>query len=100
MDITDDKEKKLPIREEVTAAIKKLKNNKVQDSRRIAAELIKERGKRLMLKIHKIISEAWETKQLPREWNLGIIIPYIRKGTNILCETLRLDVEHIIGSYQ
>ncbi|KAF2882765.1 hypothetical protein ILUMI_23429 [Ignelater luminosus] len=81
---SNDRERKALILEEVTSAIKK----KLKIIKSITAELIKEGGKRLTSKMHQVLAEVWVTKQLPQEWNLGIIVPPHKKGDQLLCENL------------
>jgi hypothetical protein len=57
---------------DVEMAIEKLKGHKPPSNDQILAELIKEEGRKIHSKIHKLINSIWNMEDLPEEL---IIIP-------------------------
>ena len=51
---------------EIELAIEKLKSQKSPSTDRVAAELIKERGRIIRYEIHKLIIAIWKKEELPR----------------------------------
>ena len=70
-----------PSYEEVTHIIKCLKNHKAPGTDQILAELFK-KEETLGRRIHHLIKLIWVQHKMQEEWSMGIINPYIRKGTN------------------
>ena len=65
-------------KEEVTQAIKKMKNRKAAGCDDIVAELIK-RGEKMKTVLHNIFSESFETGQIPEDWRKSRV-ELIHKG--------------------
>ena len=78
-----------PTREEVTNAIKSLKNNKSPGPDGIPAELLKNGGNDLIAFLHEIILEIWRTEKLPELWMEGALVPLYKKGDKLACENYR-----------
>jgi len=70
---------------EIELAIDKLKSHKSPGIDRIPAELIKVRGRTILLEIHKLITSIWKKEELPEEWKKSIIVPIHKKGDKTDC---------------
>jgi hypothetical protein len=70
-----------PTYNEICTIINKLKTNKPAGMDNITGEMIKHGGRTLKQKIHKLISNIWNSETLPAQWNEGIICPSIKKMT-------------------
>jgi hypothetical protein len=75
--------------EEVTRAIKRLKNGKSAGIDGIQAELLKHGGDETTEKIQQLCNRIWETGEVPRDWKDGIIIPLPKKGDLKDCNNWR-----------
>jgi hypothetical protein len=80
-----DREILSPPYNEVCSIINKLKSNKAGGIDSITPELIKQGGRTLEQRIHKLITMIWEEKQLPNQWNEGIICPVCKKWDRLDC---------------
>ena len=110
-----------PSYQEVTLAIRRLKNNKSPGSDGIPAEFLKAGGDVLAEHLHTVLQKIWTEEQLPPEWNISVICPILKKGdvkvcsnyrgisilntsykilSIILCERLKPYISNIIGPYQ
>jgi hypothetical protein len=74
-----------PSIQEVSAIIRKLKNNRAPDEDSITAELVKVGGRMLWRKIHILMARVWKEEQMPEEWNSAIICPIYKKGNKMEC---------------
>ena len=68
-DIRTDREILPPSYNEVCSITNKLKTNKAGGTDNIMPELIKQGGKTLKQRIHKLMTIIWEEEQLPNQWN-------------------------------
>jgi hypothetical protein len=75
--------------EEVTTAIRKLKNGKSAGIDDIQAELLKHGGENTTRQIQQLCNRIWETGEVPRDWRDGIIIPLPKKGDLKDCNNWR-----------
>lgn len=57
-----------------------LKNHRVPGEDGIIAEFWKLYDKNLLQKIHAIMTQIWETEQVPTEWKSSVIHPLRKKG--------------------
>ena len=110
-----------PSKDEIKAAIRKLKRNKSPGSDGIPAELIKSAGDSFTDYLYQLFQRIWSTLEMPSEWSLSMITPIYKKGDKkecknyrgisvlnaaykilsfILCERLKPYLTNIIGSYQ
>jgi len=78
-----------PTKEEVAAAINKLKNNKAPGFDGILGELIKTSCEKLIEIIYKLIKNVWRDEVLPREWMKLLIWPLHKKGCKNNCKNYR-----------
>lgn len=78
-----------PTIEEVSQAIKQLKNNKASGPDNIAAELLKHGGPELAKALHQIVVKIWRDEQLPAELLEGAIVAIHKKGDKLQCENYR-----------
>jgi hypothetical protein len=58
---------------EICTTTNKLKFNKAAGSDKIPPELIKNRGRSLKHKLHKLILNIWDKEHLPAQWNEGVM---------------------------
>jgi hypothetical protein len=110
-----------PTLEEVSSAIKSLKNNRAPGSDGLPAEHFKYAGPDLVRSMYQIIEKIWIEEKIPGEWRNCIITPTFKKGdkmeysnyrgisvlnvaykilSNILCTRLKPYMENTIGKYQ
>ena len=75
--------------DEVTGAIKELKNNKSAGMDQIPAELLKSGGKKLISELTNILNKCWNDQKVPKEWKEGIIIKIPKKGNLADCNNWR-----------
>jgi len=88
-----------PSAAEVELAIDKLKSHKSPGIDQIPAELIKARGRKICLEIHKLITSIWKKEKLPEEWKESIIIPIHKKGDKTDCNNYRA-ISHLPTTYK
>ena len=69
-----------PTYQEVTLAIKRLKNNKSTGSDGIPAEYLKAVGDVLAEHLHIVLQKVWSEEELPPEWNISVICPIFKNG--------------------
>jgi sorting nexin-29 len=74
-----------PSVQEVSAIIRKLKNNRAPGENSITAELVKDEGRMLWRKVHILMQRMWKEEQMPEEWNSAIVCPIYKKGKKIEC---------------
>lgn len=88
--VEDDREKyNLPSEEEVLRAIGKLKNHKAPGIDGIPSELVKHGINKLKDHIWRLVKLIWKNLKLPKEWNIGIIVPIHKKGDHTICDNYR-----------
>ncbi|XP_015376954.1 PREDICTED: uncharacterized protein LOC107171242 [Diuraphis noxia] len=66
--------------EEIEIIIKSLKNNKYPGEDNINPELLKIAGKEILINIHHIIANIWNSEQVEQEWSSSVICPIFKKG--------------------
>ena len=109
-----------PTYQEVTLAIKRLKNNKSPESDGIPAEYLKAGGDVLAEHLHIVLQNVWSEEELPPEWNISEICAIFKncdvkecsnyRGISILntaykilsiilCGRLKPYLSSIIGPY-
>lgn len=69
-----------PSIEEIEIIIKSLKNNKSPGDDNINSELLKIAGKDILINLHQIITNIWNTEQIEQEWSSSVICPIFKKG--------------------
>jgi hypothetical protein len=65
--------------------IRRLKNGKAPGSDNLQAELYKFRGKECEKKIQELIIGIWDAEGMPKECNLILICPILKKGDPLIC---------------
>ena len=68
-----------PSKDEIKAAIRKLKRNKSPGSDGIPAELIKSAGDSFTDYLYQLFQRIWSTLEMPSEWSLSMITPIYKK---------------------
>jgi hypothetical protein len=66
-----------------------LKNNKAGGTDSIIPELIKQGGRTLKQKLHKLLIMIWEDEQMPDQWNEEIICLVYKNGDRLNCTYYR-----------
>jgi len=79
----------VPTREEVKAAVNRLKNNKAPGPDGIPSEILKEGYKCLEDSIYKLIVQIWNNEKIPSCWAEALICPIHKKGDVQNCENSR-----------
>jgi hypothetical protein len=79
----------VPTKEEVKAAVNKLKNNKAPGPAGIPSEILKEGYKRMENRICKLIVQIWNEERIPPSWAKALICPIHKKGDVQNCENSR-----------
>jgi hypothetical protein len=75
LDMTD-----VPTKEEVKAAVNKLKNNKAPGLDGIPSEILKEIYKCMEKRIYELIIQIWNEEKIPSSWAEALICPMHKKG--------------------
>jgi len=66
--------------EEVSRAIRKLKNNKVLGNDTVSAECKRDGKETLVLAFYQVICRIWKEEEIPTPWKESFIIPICKKG--------------------
>nr|VZI25315.1 unnamed protein product [Spirometra erinaceieuropaei] len=78
-----------PSEEEVADVIRKLRNNKAPGEDGIPAEIFKSCVDTLAPRLHEVIERAWRDEVVPNDWDLGILVPILKKWDKTRCENYR-----------
>nr|VZI38076.1 unnamed protein product [Spirometra erinaceieuropaei] len=78
-----------PSEEEVTDAIRKLRNNKAPGEDGIPAKIFKSCVDTLAPWHHEVIERAWRDEVVPDDWGVGILVLILKKGDKTRCENYR-----------
>jgi len=70
----------VPTKEEVKAAVDKLKNNKAPGPDGIPSEILKEGYKCMENRIYELIIQIWNEERIPLSWVEALICPIHKKG--------------------
>jgi len=79
----------VPTKEEVKAAVDKLKNNKAPGSDGIPSEILKEEYKYMENILYELIIQIWNEKRILSSWVKALICPIHKKGEVQNCENLK-----------
>jgi len=79
----------VPTKEEVKAAVDKLKNNKAPGPDGIPSEILKEGYKNMENRIYELIVQIWNKERIPSSWVEALICPIQKKGDVQNCENFR-----------
>lgn len=83
-------EKEPPIlKEEVTAAVSKLKNNKSPGEDGVVAEMLTALEDTGVELLHRICQMIWDTDTWPDDWTKSIYVPIHKKGPKDICDNYR-----------
>lgn len=66
--------------EEIKEALKNTKNGKAAGEDNIAPEMLKKGGPIITKWMKEIVQQAWNTEQIPKDWEKNIIVPIHKKG--------------------
>ena len=78
-----------PEKEEITAAIRSLKNGKAPGQDNLNAELFKADPELAAKVLQPLFAAIWEEKQLPEDWTEGVIVKIPKKGALSNCNNWR-----------
>ena len=79
-----------PTLQEVSSAIKNLKNNKSPGADGVPGEVLKFGGAATLNKLHQLIMKIWDMEEVPQDWkNARIISIYKNKGDRATCGNSR-----------
>jgi hypothetical protein len=67
-------------KEEMGAAVDKLKYTKASGTDNMQTELLKHGGQNILLLLHKLYDLVWIMEKIPDEWKTCIICPLCKKG--------------------
>ena len=76
-------------KEEITNAIKKLKNNRASVNDRIAAELLKAGSAELFDWLSELLQQVWSSGRVPQDWKDSVLIPVFKKYDRLICDNYR-----------
>ena len=74
---------------EVQDAIRMLKRGKAAGHDEITPEMLKNLGRNGVELLTSLFNKAWKEKRIPKDWELGIILPIHKKGDNRECSNYR-----------
>ena len=75
--------------EEVVESIRKLKNGKAPGIDKITSEMIKKLGPRGNELLRKFLNMIWHQEKIPKEWEIGMLIPIYKSGDKTVCNNYR-----------
>ena len=75
--------------EEISTAVKSLRNNKAPGADGIYPELLKCGGKSLHESLQHLCTIIWEEERVPDDWKIGTIVPLPKKGDLSDCSNWR-----------
>jgi hypothetical protein len=85
-----DRQNKPPTLEEVSQALKQMKNRKAPGNDDISADLIKAGGLPALKWLHEIFVDIWQTEEIVDDWTLAILIRLFKnKGDPKQCDNYR-----------
>lgn len=87
-----DREEKIePAIQEIKKAIRRMKMNIIRSwgENSIIAEFIKYGGHWIIIEMHKLVIEIWETEVMPKSSKVRIICPIHKKVDKLACENYR-----------
>lgn len=70
-------------------AIRKLKKGKSAGHDNITGEMLQNLGEKGIRVLTKICNKAWSEGKIPRDWEIGIILPIFKKGDKRECKNYR-----------
>ncbi|VDP24432.1 unnamed protein product [Heligmosomoides polygyrus] len=77
-----------PTREEVAEAIRLLRNNKAAGIDGVMTEMLKAGGDVLINRLHALLKLIWRTEKIPMAWKQAIVIPVLKKVTDVTAKTI------------
>ena len=66
--------------DEITEALKLVKNGKATRHDKISGKMLKYMGREGIILILDIFNDAWMYKRIPKDWEVAVIIPLHKKG--------------------
>jgi hypothetical protein len=88
--IEQDIQNKPPTLEEISQALKQMKNRKAPGNDDISADLLKTGGLPVLKWLHKIFVDIWENEEIVDDWTLAILIRLFKnKGDKTKCDNYR-----------
>ena len=72
--------------EEITNAIKKLKNNRASGNNGITAELLKAGPTELVDWLSELLQQVWSSGRVPQDWKDSVLVPVFKKNDRLICD--------------
>ena len=76
-------------KEEITNAIKKLKNNRASGNDGITAELLKAGPTELFDWLSELLQQVWSSGRVPQDWKDSVLVPVFKKNDRLICDNYR-----------
>ncbi|MDK1801145.1 reverse transcriptase family protein, partial [Klebsiella pneumoniae] len=75
--------------EEVKVALRRVKNGKAAGYDRITPEMMKNMGEKGINVFREICQKAWNSKEIPQDWKMAMIVPAYKNGDKKRCDNYR-----------
>ena len=76
----------------------KIKNGKAAGVDGLQPELLKYGAEVIAEPLHEVISQIWETENIPTDWKKGVIVKLFKKGRTTDCNNWRGITLQSVGS--
>ena len=76
-------------KDEISKAMKKLKNGKSGGIDGITTEILKADIVTTVQCLEKLFAAIWDQETVPTEWNKGLIVKILKKGSRVVCDNYR-----------
>ncbi|CAH8460292.1 unnamed protein product [Heterobilharzia americana] len=78
-----------PTLEEVEKAVDNLKRGRAAGPDGLPAEVYKDVGRVLLVRLTEVLGSIWESNTIPSDWSKSLIIPVFKKGEKSSCDNHR-----------
>ncbi|CAH8445377.1 unnamed protein product [Heterobilharzia americana] len=87
-----------PTLEEVEKAVGSLKRGRAAGPDGLPAEVYKNGGRVLLVRLTEVLASIWESNTIPSDWSKSLIIPVFKKGKKSSCNNYRgISVMNIVS---